>query len=718
MADQQFTAAGVGVAAVHAVLSGLINWGLTLALRPVTQKFESKGWLNLNCRDIAGQYGVDLVYEQAKCDYTPATGRDAQIEELIAALLRGECPCVIGEAGVGKTALIEALAWKIAHGQVPDEIKDWEIIKIDFPSLIVGKGYGGGNADGIIRLRAVFEYAAEHPNVVIFIDEMHLFANYADLCKTYFDRGQLKLVGATTLKEFEVNISKDPALERRFTKITLEEPTLEQSFEILKSYSERLEKEYGVKIPVRVLATVVELTERYCPTRRKPDRDVKMLKAAVELASRDQELRDKVEAENAERAEKEGLIEKEIESSITHGMIDWFSGRKSKKIKVKYQALENPSLIELSEKHVRQVIASSINMHTVNPLTPQEYMKLITLPKRIKSILYGQDSAVDSMCESIRKARIELNRADKIKGAFLFAGPAGVGKTYLAELLGSEIGDLIIIDVTQYDEKMRNNLIYTIKNRPNVVLVFDGLEKASVAVRSELATLLDTGVLLDSQGLKVNFRNTLLIMTANTGDTAKTQDEVKKVIKEKVGDAITNRVDDVLIFNSITDEIAHKLASRHLAEIDYTFRSRFNVELDYSEQITSNIAARGLDPARGAWGIVGYCDKVIVDFASNGIMTGSLGLGDKIVLSVVNGEVKASVVKAPKKSEEKEEPKQIERRHDQNPNSDSDNSSKDGDLSSHSDLDEQENESNDEIQSDSLERQNGVENAEAKQEEN
>lgn len=644
---------GATSAVVSAFLGTLLNSVASVAMRPVTQKLESTGAFDLNAIDVVGQYGENLVEKAKNGEIEPLAGQEREMEMLIAALFNCENPCIVGEAGVGKTALVEGLAILIAEGKVPDYAKKWIIYKVDFPSLIIGKGYGAESNGGLIRLRALLELAKKNPNIIIFIDEVHQFSNFADLCKTYLDRRQIRLVGATTSKEFDLYLGKDPALERRFKKILVNEPSEETLSNILMTRAPQLERQFNIKIPEARLQEIIMLTKRYQELKANPDRNLKLLLASAETASNDEELKAKLDKEYQEKLKNAKVTEEEVVVPKKRTIMDVFKGRRPTQV-IKRKVVEEIAkpVIEVSSDHVRKALSLITNI-PIMKMTPMEYFKFSTMNLRIKSVLLGQDQTVDTICEALKKARIELNDPDRIRGAFLLAGASGVGKTYLAEMIGEEVGNRILIDAAQYNGKMRMALVNKINSYPYTVVVFDGIEKAKPETLSEISSILDSGILMDSNGVKVSFKNTIVLLTANTGPFNLSQKETINHLIGTLGSGILSKVDDVLVFNSLSEETLNKLTVATLKNIEKVIKSKFNVGFEYDDSIVFNIVKQGIDPIQGARGITKYCTKFILDFITKSLLNGELSPGDKIVLNLVNDEVNCSIVKkAPEPVEE------------------------------------------------------------------
>ena len=559
------------------------------------------------------QYAEDLVEKAKKGELQAVAGRDAEVDQLIAALRRNENPCIIGEAGVGKTALVEGLAVLIAQGNVPDDIKDWRVMKVDFPSLIVGKGYGGDANGGLIRLRALFEYAKKHPDIVIFIDEVHQFGGYADLCKTFLDRGQIKLIGATTYDEFSVQIGRDPALERRFRKIFVTEPDLQMAFDIIKSKVPLLEQQFGVTISEEIMYLNTVLVSRYLPFSPHPDTEIKNLAAACEVAKREANLADKDKDKDKNEDKK--------------------------------------SSISVTEAHVRQALTMKSNI-PVNALTQQDAAQLLTMPIRFKKAIIGQDGAIDRVCGVIQRARLELNDPRSGRGVFLFAGPTGVGKSYLAKLLGAEIRQSLFIDAAQFDKDWRKKLISMVKVHPYCEIVFEGIERAKPEIRSAIMSMIDSGFMLDDSSRPVSFKNAVIILTSNTGRGAKTETEMRKVLTDTLGVEMVSKVDNLVFFSPLDENTAKTMVSTTVSNICSLIESKFGIKVTYGDDIVQLLIKKGLQLGEGAFGINKCIDRDVFSLLTESAMIGKIKPKQNIELKVVDDSIAFNEVKAPEDSKD------------------------------------------------------------------
>lgn len=617
-------------ASLQAILNALFGGIGQIAFRPLMQKLEATGFFNLDAHDIIGQYGEDLVEKAKREGWTGVAGREQELANLILAILRRENPCLTGEAGVGKTALVEGLAAKIASGDVPEYMKDWVIIKIDFPSLIVGKGYGSDANAGLVRLRALLEYAVKNPNVIIFIDEIHQFSSYADLCKTYLDRHQIRLVGATTNREFEKYIAPDPALERRFTRISLSEPKHETAVKIVKSAVPELEKKYNVTISDEIVDLDIALSEKYMPYKSSPDKELKNLEAAACLANEERTLADGTNnsSENNETSEKDQpkTDGKENDSnsndkkdnsnkkssttlkkkpSVWKRIKDWFAKKFSKKDKKKAAKEVNTAPagppVEITESHLRRAIEIKSGVPVETP-SEEESVKLLTMGSKIKKQLIGQDKIIDRIQRTLIRARLEANNPDKIRGAFLFAGPSGTGKTFLINLLSSVIYPCYVLDAAQFKDELRTQVLYTINSHPYCMLVFEGIDAAETSIQREIAGIIERGYALDYKtGSKVSFKNAVIVTTVNTGAVdGHNRAEMAECLVEKLGYDTLYKLGDLLIFKSLTEEQATEFVTSTMdALCTMAGGNSSNSKVTYDDSATQTLVDMATSASKG-----------------------------------------------------------------------------------------------------------------------
>lgn len=484
---------------------------------PIMQIIQAKGWLDPDTWSVMDQYCEDLTQQAKEGKLHDAIGRDKQIESMMNILTRNGKgnPCVVGDAGVGKTALVEGLAYRIAQGDVPDSFKNKRIIKVNMVSLIAGKAYNNG-AGPVGRMRALFETAKKDPNIVLFIDEFHQIVqcNAAELFKTYIDNGDVKIIAATTNSEYNEHVSKDPALDRRFTKVFVEEPNEIETLKILDGISYKFKENGHICIPQETLVAAVELTGRHM-NGPFPDKAIDILGLAV------------------------------------------------RRVDEKNKRLAHPlDIVTVTEKDIQKEISDATGI-PLGEISENEGTLLRSLEKRMEYYIKGQKEAIKAVSDAIRRSRTGMSDNSKPRASFLFVGTPNVGKTALAQCLGSELKSCIKIDVGQ--EFSREFLINQVRKKPYSAFVFDNLEEASVATLRTILEILRNGYILDRYGHKTDFTNTMVVITTNIGSKAildSTDKDDKAVIKKNVlnelnkclGETFVNQVDDILVFNKLNSE--------------------------------------------------------------------------------------------------------------------------------------------------------------------
>ncbi len=549
---------GILTTAIGILLTTFLNTMCNALLKPLTDLVISTGYLDIETYSIMSTYCEDLTKSAEEGKLHDVIGRDKELESLMDIISRkgkGN-PCVIGEAGVGKTALIEGLAYRISKGLVPELFKNKKIIKVNMVELIAGRSYSGGGPVG--RMRSLFDKAKEDKNMILFIDEFHQIVNCgaAELFKMYLDRGEVSVIAATTTREYSF-ISKDPALERRFTNVLLSEPTRSETLQILKNLKPDMEKDKKIKISDEALSAAVELSGRYIKRRTYPDKAIDVTLSTLEMVIRKNE---------------EGKNESKIE--------------------------------EITEREIREYLTLETGI-PLREISPEEAKILKGINSRIKQDVVGQDEAVDETCEVILRSRVGLVSDGHPRGSFLFLGPHGVGKTYLAEAIGEEIGSIIRVDMAKYSEKKskkslvksdissyKSELVRKIIEKPYSVVLFDGIEKAHKSVINLLIEILDRGYILDSGGGKVDFSNSIIIITSSIGSEIVASaeenipfDDLKKQVMDEaeniLGNELIRRIDSDIVFQKVGIEHFNKLADILTANLEHELSSQgINLEIE------------------------------------------------------------------------------------------------------------------------------------------
>ncbi len=675
--------------------------------------------------DVLNKYGRDLVDEVAKGHVDPIIGRDEEIRRVMQILSRKtkNNPILIGEPGVGKTAIAEGLAWRIFRGDVPMSLKDKTIFELDLGALIAGAKYQGEFEE---RLKAVLnEVAKSEGRIILFIDEIHMLIgagrtqgamDAANLLKPALARGELHCIGATTLDEYRKYIEKDPAFERRMQKVIIEESTVEDTITILRGIKESYEEHHGVQITDDALIAAATLSKRYITDRYLPDKAIDLIdescaKVRMQIDSMPDEL-DKVSRKLTQlEIERVSLknddspsaqtrlaqISKEIgdvKSRKDELMLQWQNEKgELEKVKdlqtqlnkaklnlekalndadynlaAKLQNSDIPALKEeinkikskedkdkiLDETVTEETVASVISTWTgipVSKLTKSESSKILGLKDELKKRVIGQDEAVQLVSDAILRSRAGLNDSHRPLGSFMFLGPTGVGKTEIAKALAEQLfdseDDIIRIDMSEYMEKFNvsrligaapgyvgyeegGQLTEAVRRHPYSIVLLDEIEKANPDVFDILLQVLDDGRLTDSQGRVVDFKNTIIIMTSNLGseyllqgNTPENRNKVMDLLKNKFKPEFLNRIDEIVMFNSLTKNVVDKIVVKFLSElVNHTAQN--GLTLTYSPEVVKKIGDDSFDPIYGARPIRRYIQKYIETPLAKSIIDGDV----------------------------------------------------------------------------------------------
>ena len=596
---------------------------------------------------LVAKYGKDLTQLARRGALDPVLCRQPEIERTIQILSRRtkNNPCLVGEAGVGKTAIAEGLAQRIASGDVPDELKNKRLVSIDIPSMVAGTKYRGDFED---RVKNCIEEIKRAGNMIIFIDELHTIVgagaaegaiDAANILKPPLARGEIRLIGATTLDEYRRYIEKDSALERRFQTVTVKEPPPESTEEIIRGLRDRYEAHHGVRINDSVIHTAVQMAKRYLPDRFFPDKAIdlidegasrvrmknhsspeKVKKLEEELKKATAEKQTSITAQDFERAarfrdKEEELMQKLDEAKKEH----------------KYNRER-----ELTDEDIAEVIAQSTGI-PVNRLTEDENKRLKNLENQLHERVVGQDEAINAIAKAVRRSRVGLKDENRPIGSFLFLGPTGVGKTELCKSLADALfatEDAIIrLDMSEYMEKHSvskligsppgyvgfeeaGQLTEKVRRKPYSVVLFDEIEKAHPDVFDLLLQVLEDGTLTDSQGRKTDFRNAVIIMTSNVGakklteqtalgfNAAAAEDErIKREILSELRKTFRpeflNRVDETVVFKKLTKDQVETVTSLLLDRLSDRAK-KLGIDLTFDKSALEEIAKKGFDDRYGA----------------------------------------------------------------------------------------------------------------------
>ncbi|NEG69360.1 ATP-dependent Clp protease ATP-binding subunit [Bifidobacterium choloepi] len=640
---------------------------------------------NQNGSAILDQFGRNLTAEAAEGKLDPVIGRTKEIERVMVVLSRRtkNNPVLIGEPGVGKTAVVEGLAQKINAGDVPETLKGKQVYSLDLGSMVAGSRYRGDFEE---RLKKVLKEIKTRGDIVLFIDEIHTIVGAgsadgalgaSDMLKPMLARGELQTIGATTTDEYRKYIEKDAALERRFQPIQVEEPSIAETIEILKGLRARYENHHHVTITDDALQAAAELSARYVQDRNLPDKAIDLID---EAGAR---LRIKRLTAPPELKELDGKIAKvatDKDQAIKDQEFEKAAELRDKQEKLETERKEKESSWREGESDVKMVvdedvIAEVISQNTGIPvfkLTQAESKKLMDMESELHKRIIGQDEAVSALSRSIRRTRVGLKDPKRPSGSFIFAGPTGVGKTELAKTLAQFLFDdedaLIRVDMSEFSEKYAASRLFgappgyvgyeeggelteKVRRKPFSVVLFDEIEKAHPDIFNTLLQVLDDGHLTDGQGRKVDFKNTIIILTTNLGtrDIAKAantgfnlgsnnessyqrmKDQVTNELKQQFRPEFLNRLDDIIVFRQLTEPQVREIVDLDVADLNTRLFDR-HMELDLTDKAKDLLAEKGFDPLLGARPLRRVIQRDIEDAISEKILMGELEDGQKVVV--------------------------------------------------------------------------------------
>ena len=639
---------------------------------------------NKSATPMLDQYSRNLTEYAKDGKLDPVIGRDREITRLIEILSRRtkNNPCLVGEPGVGKTAVVEGLAQKIAAGDVPDIIKDKKVLTLDLSGMVAGSKYRGEFEE---RIKRAVREVTQSGNILLFIDEIHTIIgaggaegalDAANILKPSLARGELQLIGATTLDEYRKYIEKDAALERRFQPVDVSEPDTEETIAILAGLKERYEEHHGVKISDSAIVSAVKMSERYVNDRFLPDKAIDVIDEAGARVSLSRylstpELRELEEDILRWEKEKEDAIRNE---DYAHAgelkKMQSDAEKRLEKLRTDIEKEKNRKEVCVDENDVAAVIADWTKI-PVQKLQEEETERL----KKLESILHervvGQEEAIEAVSKAVRRGRVGLKDPNRPIGSFLFLGPTGVGKTELSKALAEAVfgkeNEIIRVDMSEYMEKHSvskmigsppgyvgyeegGQLSEKVRRHPYSVVLFDEIEKAHPDVFNILLQILEDGHVTDAQGRKVSFKNTIIIMTSNAGaqrivspsrlgfgtddseeaDYKKMKegvmDEVKKIFKPE----FINRIDEVLVFHMLTKENLKEIVRILLRNLSSRTNAQMRINLAVSEKAVEYIADKGFDKNYGARPIRRVIQTEIEDLLADKLLAGEVKAGEKV----------------------------------------------------------------------------------------
>ena len=640
------------------------------------------------------KFGRDLTVLASENKFDPVIGRDREIERVIQILSRRtkNNPCLIGEPGVGKTAIAEGLAQKIASGDVPECLKDKRLVTVDLSSMVAGAKYRGEFEE---RLKKAVEEVINAGNVILFIDEIHTIVgagsaegaiDASNILKPSLARGELQLIGATTLNEYRKYIEKDAALERRFQPVNVGEPTLEETVQILLGIRDKYEAHHSVNITDDALSAAAKLSQRYITDRFLPDKAIDL----IDEAASKKKLTTLVAPDNLKELETQlDKITKDKQEAITAQDFEQAAQLRDKETQLKEEIAKVKSEwkeetttshnLSVTEEDIADIIASWTNI-PVKKIAEEESERLKNLEGILHERVVGQEEAVTAVSKAIRRGRAGLKDPKRPTGSFLFLGPTGVGKTELSKALaeamfGSE-DSIIRVDMSEYMEKHSvskfigsppgyvgfeegGQLTEKIRKKPYSVILFDEIEKAHPDVFNIMLQILEDGILTDAQGKRVDFRNTVIIMTSNLGaknilntattlgfssgvsqngnDEEKIKEKVMAEVKNAFKPEFLNRIDDIIVFKRLSEDNIKEIASLMLKSLKERLKAN-EIDAEFSDEAIEKIAKEGFDAVYGARPLRRAIQNKIEDMLAEKIIDGAIKNGDSITVGIKDNE--------------------------------------------------------------------------------
>jgi len=634
---------------------------------------------------ILDNFSRDLIKmaEEGKID--PVVGRDKEVKRIAQILSRkkkNNC-VIVGDAGVGKSALVEKLALMIHKGDCPTNLLDKRVVSLDLTSLVAGTKYRGQFEE---RIKAILNELQEAPNVIVFIDELHTMVgagnasgsmDAANILKPALARGEMQCIGATTFDEYKKHIEKDSALVRRFQKIILKEPTASETVEILKNITPSYQDFHRVLYEDGVIETIVKLSHRYITDRQFPDKAIDVmdeLGSEKKISSRIPESIEKLKKESEEIKEKKIQVVKSQNYELAAKLRDEERKvmEKLENEKQKWSDKQRDNKKPISIDDVYDIISQMTGV-PITKLDTKETDKLLKMENMLSKKIIGQDNAISIISKAIRRNRVGIKDENKPIGSFIFLGSTGVGKTYLAkslaELMFGDPEKIIRVDMSEYMEKHNvskligsppgyvgydegGQLTEKVKNNPFSVILFDEIEKAHKDIFNLLLQILDEGHLTDSFGRKINFTNTLIIMTSNIGakkvsefgggvgfktSTSETQDYevrktiVQKALKQQFNPEFLNRIDDIILFNSLNDESLKKIITIEMDKLVKRLQDK-NYVVSFDKSVTNRIFELNTKEQYGARPIKRVIQNLCEDFLSEEILRGNILENEQIIV--------------------------------------------------------------------------------------
>ncbi len=645
-------------------------------------------------KGVLEQFGTDLTEQAAEGKLDPVIGREQEIGRLMQILSRRtkNNPCLVGEPGVGKTAVIEGLAQRISGGLVPEGMKEKKIFTMDLASMIAGSKYRGEFEE---RMKKLIQEVKAAGNVILFLDEVHTIIgaggaegamDASNILKPSLARSEIQLIGATTIGEYRKYIEKDAALERRFQPVTVEEPTKEQCLEILEGLKSRYENHHHVTVEQEALESAVALSVRYVNDRFLPDKAIDVLdEACSKVSLRGFKVPDSIEEleqviDNLKVQKEEAIREGNMTEASTLHKEQIAAEKKLDQARNRFQKKNRDRQVTVTEEDIAAVVSEWTKI-PVQKVAESESERLRKLEKTLHKRVIGQDEAVTAVAKAVRRGRVGLKDPNRPIGSFLFLGPTGVGKTELSKALAEALfGDenaMIRVDMSEYMEKHSvskmigsppgyvghddgGQLSEQVRRHPYSVVLFDEIEKAHPDVFNILLQVLDDGHITDSQGRKVDFRNTVIIMTSNAGaqaiidpkrlgfvtkedkgaDYKRMKSNVMNEIKLVFRPEFLNRIDEIIVFHSLGSDEMKKITGLMCKEITKRAKEQLNITLTIRDSVKKHIVETGTNQKYGARPLRRAIQNQLEDALADAILSGEIKSGDHVEAGLHKKEIK------------------------------------------------------------------------------
>lgn len=689
--DSIFSEAGRSIASEQAPIEDIGIEEMPQDMGPVPPFPGQLGVKRKTEKSAVKEFTINISELAARGKIDPVVGRDNEIERIIQILIRRKKnnPVLIGEPGVGKTAIIEGLALKIKQGDVPSAIADREIYTLDLSALLAGTMYRGQFE---VRIKKLLEEIEKNKNAILFIDELHTVIgagsaegslDAANILKPKLARGEIKIIGATTLDEYKKHIEKDSAFERRFQVVQVPEPSVEDTIRIVKGIAHQYEKHHNVAYQSDALETAVKLSNRYIQDRFLPDKAIDLIDEAAAAKN----ISNKNNSKLSELAKKLKNTSKKKDDSVNSEDYEKATYFKQKELAIKKEIEK----IRQGDKHsvisiiTSEDIARIVSKWTGVPVSNmdiKEKNKYLSIEKTLKKKIVGQDEAVSKISEAIRRSRVGISNPNRPVGSFIFLGPTGVGKTELVKVLSKEIfgssRSLIKIDMSEFMEKHNvsrllgapagyvgyeegGRLTERVRRQPYSLILFDEIEKAHPEVFNIMLQIMEDGELTDAKGRLVNFRNTLIVMTSNLGtdllnqqatigfnggtqdkagtiDYEKMVERVNEIISKHFKPEFLNRVDEIVIFKPLSQDSIVKISNLEIGKLKRRLMEE-GISIDFSQSLIKWIAKKGFKPEFGARPMRRAISEYLENKISASILSGQTNPGDKIFANIKEDKV-------------------------------------------------------------------------------